>query len=150
MDFRDIEAHGTFFIAFAALSLSVYNAFKDRRRIEARVEWRWETDGKKLLTVFVSNLRPRPVSIRFVILEQESSSGTVTRHRIWREGQREQSGRLRESDYVWADRTLSEWPEVRGIYAIDANRRKWRVPGRQIRSIRDPRPDDPKGKTEIF
>lgn len=154
MTIQQLEVHLAALLGILAFCVSVYVVRKDRRVVSARVQWRWnapkspDSQGAKLLTVVVVNQKPRPVTIRYVILEAADEKGRGFKQAIWQEGSRNQIGRLTESDYVWADHATADWSRIRHIYAIDANRKRWYVPSRQIRSVRDE--DDPEGTVEEF
>jgi hypothetical protein len=74
--------------------------------------------------------------------------GAAFKQAIWREGSRNQVGKLTESDYAWADYATADWRRVRHIYAIDADGNRWHAPRSQLRSVRDE--NDPKGTIEEF
>jgi hypothetical protein len=149
---QELEVHVAALLGILGFCVSLYVAWKDRRVVSIRAQWRWNGPSSnqrpKLLTVFVVNQKPRPVTIRYVILEATDEEGKGFKQAIWREGARGQTGRLAESEYVWADYVTTDWSDVRNIYAIDASRKRWYVPSGEIRSVRNAH--DPEGTVEEF
>jgi len=150
---QQLEVHLAALLGLLGFCVSLYVVYKDRRVVSTRVQWRWTSanppDHKaKLLTVFVVNQKPRPVTVRYVILEAADEKGAAFKQAIWREGSRNQVGKLTESDYVWADYATADWRRVRLIYAIGADGNRWHAPRSQLRSVRDE--NDPKGTVEEF
>jgi len=167
MTLPQVETHIAAAIGLGAFIISLYTVRQNRRVVAVKVTWKWSQpiksaaaqamdavtgerpaiDDDKSLAIIVTNLRPRPVTIRFVVFEF-NLGGLTYRQAIWRENPAAGPCVLTESAYFSTYHRTEKWAHTTRIYALDSNHREWPASRKSIRSIRDEY--NPKGTVEVI